>query len=128
MKKTKEPRDMTEAELEASGLWKLDTDKRTLGEVLADNLSKKPKEIDAYRKYIIAEYNKTKEIAVFLENLKTLARAEGVAKIASKMKMQKPNVYRFLSKDNNPSFETLVDMARNLGIEIKLVLPVKKVA
>ena len=98
--------------------WKLC--KEDFSTTFAKILSKNPKRIENYKRYIISEYNKTKELSVFLEQLKTLAKAEGIAELSKKTKMTRNNMYRFLSKDNNPSFATLINVISNLGIDFKL--------
>jgi probable addiction module antidote protein len=97
--------------------WKLD--KEDFSTFYAKILSKNPKSIARYKKYIIAQYNKTKELPVFLEQLKILAKAEGIAALAKKSKITRNNIYRFLSKDSNPSFQTLMNVISNLGIDFK---------
>jgi DNA-binding phage protein len=81
-------------------------------------LSKSPKRIQAFKKRVIREYNETKGTRAFLNHLKVIAMAEQkTAEIAKKTKMKRPNVYRILSKDSNPSFNNLVTIAKSLGID-----------
>jgi probable addiction module antidote protein len=79
-------------------------------------ISKNPKEVKAYKKYVIEQYNKTKELDVFLENLKILAKAENVAALAKKTEMKRNNIYRFLSKDNNPTLKNFLPLINEIGI------------
>jgi probable addiction module antidote protein len=83
-------------------------------------LSKNPKELKAFKKAIVDDFNKTKELTVLLENLKIIAKAEGIMELAQKTRMKRTNIYRFLSKDNNPTFANLFLIAHSLGIDFKL--------
>ncbi|MDR3257044.1 MAG: hypothetical protein LBT18_05340 [Endomicrobium sp.] len=104
--------------LEASGLWKIS--KTDFNTTYAKYLSKEQDRIKKYKKYIINEFNKTQELAVFLENLKILAKAEGIANLAKKSSMKRNNIYRFLSKENNPTFANLLTITHNLGMDFRL--------
>ena len=116
-KKIKFP-EITVDNLEASGLWKIS--KTDFNTTYAKHLSKEQDRIKKYKKYIINEFNKTQELDVFLENLKTLAKAEGMANLASKSAMKRNNIYRFLSKENNPTFAKLLTVTHNLGMSFRL--------
>ncbi|MDR2351118.1 MAG: hypothetical protein LBD56_00320 [Endomicrobium sp.] len=89
------------------------------GSFYARVISKNPKEIKAYKKYIIDQYNKTKELDVFLENLKILAKAENVTELAKKTEMKRNNIYRFLSKENNPTLKNFLPLINEIGITFK---------
>jgi DNA-binding phage protein len=76
-----------------------------------------PAELKYYKKSITQDYNKTKDIALFLEELKIVAKAERkITAIAKKSNVERTGIYRMLSKDNNPSFNNLLSLANNLGI------------
>ncbi|MDR2427767.1 MAG: hypothetical protein LBD19_02330 [Endomicrobium sp.] len=90
-------------------------------EYYASYLKKNPKKLKNYKKHIKSEYNKTKDIAVFLENLKIVAMAEKkVSELAKTAKIERSSVYKILSKDANPSFYTVVSLAHNLGMDFRL--------
>jgi DNA-binding phage protein len=90
----------------------------TFGEHFAKLLSKNPKRIKAFRARIVKEYNETKDIAAFLEHLKIIAIAEKKTVIlAEKTNMKRSNIYRILSKDSNPSFSNIAEIAHNLGFD-----------
>ncbi|MDR1245005.1 MAG: hypothetical protein LBJ98_03400 [Endomicrobium sp.] len=110
--------EVTVENLEASGLWKIS--KMDFNTTYAKYLSKNQERIKKYKKYIIDDFNKTQELAVFLENLKTLAKAEGIANLAKKSSMKRNNIYRFLSKKNNPTFANLLAITHNLGMDFRL--------
>jgi DNA-binding phage protein len=68
----------------------------------------------------IEEYNKTKGLDVFLENLKILAKAESIVELAKKTEMKRNNIYRFLSKENNPGLKKFLPLANEIGITFKV--------
>ncbi len=85
----------------------------------AKQLKKDPKRLAAFKKRIIADFNKTHDLPVFLMNLRVLAMASNVTKLAQKTAIKRPNVYRILSKNANPSFNTLLGITHNLGIHFQ---------
>jgi DNA-binding phage protein len=99
-----------------------DIDEEDFDAHFARLLSKDKKKIENFKKRVIREFNETKSLGAFLEHLKVIAMAERkTAIIAEKTKMKRPNVYRILSKDSNPSFLNLSTIAHNLGINFKAV-------
>ncbi|MDR3244595.1 MAG: hypothetical protein LBT79_07580 [Elusimicrobiota bacterium] len=81
-------------------------------------ISENPKKLQAFKKHITQKYNETKNLPIFLEDLKILAIAQGnIAALARKINMKRPNVYRFLSKESNPTFANLITLTNNLGID-----------
>jgi DNA-binding phage protein len=90
----------------------------TFNEMYAKILKRNTEELKDFKKHIIEEFNRTKDSAVFLENLKIVAIANGnVKSLAEKSMIRRPSVYRILSKESNPSFSNVTILARNLGIE-----------
>jgi probable addiction module antidote protein len=90
-------------------------------EYYANYLKKNPKKLKNYKKHIVTEYNKTKNAAVFLESLKTVAMAERkMSELAKVAKIERSSVYKILSKEANPSFYTIVSLAHNLGMDFRL--------
>ncbi|MDR3112235.1 MAG: helix-turn-helix domain-containing protein [Elusimicrobiota bacterium] len=88
----------------------------------AKRLSRDPQHIKSFKKKVVKEYNETKDLTVFLHHLKVIALAEKrTIEIAQKLKMKRPNIYRILSKESNPSFLNLQKIASNLGIKFKAV-------
>jgi probable addiction module antidote protein len=99
--------------------WKISKD--TYKTSFAKSLGNHPEDLKAFKRHIIDNYNKTKELDILLENLKVIAMAEGrVAELAKKTNMQRTSVYKVLSKQSNPSFNTVVSLAHNLGIDFRL--------
>jgi hypothetical protein len=76
----------------------------------AKSLSKSPVRIKAFKKRIINDYNRTKNMPVFLLNLKILAMAE-----ENTAKLAQPNAHKLFSKE----FNTLVSMSKHFGIEVE---------
>jgi probable addiction module antidote protein len=120
MKKNKDINEMTFEEIKAEGLCEISKD--DYDTMYAKILAKNPKELKAYKKYIVSEYNKTGDVGVFLEELKILAKVEGITELSKKVNMKRPNIYQFLSKDSNPSFKNLKNIAGNLGIDVKFAV------
>jgi hypothetical protein len=56
-------------------------------------ITKNRKRLDSYKKFIFEQYNKTKEMALFLDNLRTLAKAEKImAQKSSKKRLIKSSI------------------------------------
>ncbi|MDD6174045.1 MAG: DNA-binding protein [Elusimicrobiaceae bacterium] len=81
-------------------------------------LKKDPKRLAAFKKRVIADFNKTHNLEVFLNNLKILVMAGNVSAFAKKVKIQRPNVYKALNPQGNPSFATIMTITDNLGISL----------
>jgi folylpolyglutamate synthase/dihydropteroate synthase len=109
MKNNKTNKSIRDEKLEF-GLYEGKDDLRTK---LAKDLAKNPKSLKDYKKHVIREFNKNKELYILLLNLKTIAMAEAIAELIKKTK--RPNIDRFLS-ENNPSVEKLIEIADDLGI------------
>jgi DNA-binding phage protein len=83
----------------------------------AKTLKNDSAKLRSFKKRIIEEYNKTKDMPLFLENLKILAMAKGnVSGLAKKSKVQRHSVYKILSKDSNPLLINVVNIMDNLDI------------
>jgi DNA-binding phage protein len=93
-------------------------EEETFGEHFAKLLSQNPKRIKSFKARVVKEYNETKDLAAFLEHLKVIAIAQKkTAMLAEKTKMKRPNIYRILSKNSNPSFSNVSELAHNLGFD-----------
>ena len=88
----------------------------------AKQLKKAPKRLAAFKKRIVADFNKTRNLPVFLMNLRIVAMAGNVSKLAQKTAIKRPNVYRVLSKEANPSFDLLTGITKNLGINFQFYI------
>ncbi|MDR3244739.1 MAG: hypothetical protein LBT79_08335 [Elusimicrobiota bacterium] len=106
MKKTKEAVSKKE--------WRID--KEDYITTFVSIISKNPKRLKTFKKHITDEYNKTKDTALFLHNLQILAMAENKIPVLSKRK--KVSICE-LSKESNPSFNSVISIASDLGINNK---------
>lgn len=84
-------------------------------------LKKDPKRLQAFKKRIISDFNKTHDLPVFLMNLRILAIATNVTKLAKKVGIKRPNTYQILSRDANPKFSSLCSITSNMGIECQFI-------
>jgi DNA-binding phage protein len=106
---------------------KIDTSKWNIAKedfdtTFAKILRNDPNHLQSYRKKVMKEYNETRNIKAFLASLKIIAMADGnIPELAKKANIQRTNVYRLLSKDNNPAFESIVEIAHNLGMDFIIV-------
>lgn len=82
-------------------------------------LKENPKRREAFKKRIIADYNRTHNLPVFLMNLRILAMSGNITELSRKTAIKRPNVYRLLKKDANPGFSTLIGLTENLGINFQ---------
>ncbi|MCL2144922.1 MAG: hypothetical protein FWH43_05480 [Endomicrobia bacterium] len=83
----------------------------------AKTLKNNPAKLRSFKNRIIEEYNKTKDMPLFLENLKILAMARGnVSDLAKKSKVQRHSIYNILSKESNPLLMNVVNIMDNLDI------------
>jgi DNA-binding phage protein len=80
-------------------------------------LSENPKELKYFKNQTVKEYNATRNLQTYIRNLSIIAKAEGIVELAKKSKMQRPNVYRMLSKESNPTARNLFILSKNLGID-----------
>jgi probable addiction module antidote protein len=85
-------------------------------------LAKNPTELKGFKEYAIKEYNETGNLEILLENLKIIAVAQVINQVAKKSYMKRPNMYKFLSKENNPTYAKLTKVAETLGLEFKLAM------
>ncbi|MDR1244996.1 MAG: hypothetical protein LBJ98_03350 [Endomicrobium sp.] len=84
-------------------------------------LSKNPERLKAFKKRTIDDYNKTKNVPLFLSNLKIIAMSERkMRELAKVTKIERSSVYKILSREANPSFCTIVSLAHNLGMDFRL--------
>lgn len=88
---------------------------RHFQEVVAEQLQD-PKNIALYLKIAAADEDE----GVFLLALRNvvLARCKSVADLAKKTNLNEQNLYRMLSKNGNPRFDSLRSVLRATGIEM----------
>ncbi|MDR0320930.1 MAG: putative addiction module antidote protein [Treponema sp.] len=49
-----------------------------------------------------------------------IARSKGMAQIAKELNLARESLYRSLSQDGNPSFNTVVKVLNNLGFQLSI--------
>jgi probable addiction module antidote protein len=49
-----------------------------------------------------------------------IARSKGIAKIATELNLNRESLYRSLSQDGNPSFNTIVKVLDKLGFQLSI--------
>ena len=82
---------------------------------VADHL-RTPEEMAAYLEACIAESDGDSSDVV--KALGDIARAKGMTQVARAAGLGRESLYKALSEDGNPQFDTIVKVARALGLEI----------
>ena len=94
------------------------------------------KEKITFSKYDLAEFLETKEDIIaclevalaepdtkfLFKTLGALARSKGMAKIARELGVTREGLYKSLSPNGHPSFETIINLLDLLGIRVRLEL------
>lgn len=70
----------------------------------------------AYLNAALGEVEDEEEL--FLVALRTIAKAHGMAKLATKTALKRENLYRMLSADGNPRLSSLCTLLRALGLRL----------
>ena len=100
-------------------LWQIS--KTDFDTTYAKSLGKSPARLNAFKKRVISNFNKTGNMQLLLLNLRTIAIAQcKMSELAKRVKLERSSIYKILSKKANPSFCTIVSIAHNLGINFKL--------
>jgi probable addiction module antidote protein len=68
--------------------------------------------------YLRAAMEDSDEPKVLLIALRQLAKAQGVAKVAKKARIERESLYRALSPNGNPRFSTIVAITKALGLSL----------
>lgn len=84
----------------------------------AKYLREDPEMMKAFKKRIVADFNRTGNMAIFLNNLKILTMAGSVPELAAKVNIGRTNIYKVLNGRNNPSFASIMAIAAALGLQI----------
>ena len=78
-----------------------------------------------YAAEFLAQVLAEKDSAAFLIALKDVVEAGGgVGSLAARVGLKRPSLYKILSKDGNPTLETLQEILEPLGMRVS-VAPVK---
>jgi len=84
---------------------------------VADHL-RTPEEMAAYLEACIAESDG--DASFVAQALGNIARAKGMSKIAREAGLGRESLYKALSGDGNPQFDTILKVAKALGLEISV--------
>ena len=77
-------------------------------------------DIDAAAAYLEAVFEEAGDDPAFVtQALGTIARSGNVSELARRTGMSREGLYKALSADGNPSFATIVKVARVLGLRIR---------
>jgi len=60
------------------------------------------------------------DTALLLAVIGDIARSKGMARIAKDLNLARESLYRSLSQDGNPSFNTIVNVLDNLGLQLSI--------
>ena len=78
-----------------------------------------PEDAAEYLAQVLAE----KDRAAFLIALKDVVEAGGgVGELAGRVGLKRPSLYRILSKNGNPTLETLQEILQPLGLRVSVAL------
>jgi probable addiction module antidote protein len=76
-----------------------------------------------YAAEYLAQVLAEKDSAAFLIALKDVVEAGGgVGHLASRIGLKRPSLYKILSKNGNPTLETLQEILRPLGLRVSVAL------
>jgi probable addiction module antidote protein len=87
------------------------------------NLLKNPKDSKAYLEIALEAYEKDGNKEAFLLALRDVAEAQGgLTKLAERTHLNRQNLYKVLSKQGNPSLDTVGNILHGLGFRFAIVL------
>ena len=91
-------------------------------ERLIENLKKDPEYLKGYKKYIIKEYKKDRDLKSLKANLGVILKAErNISKLSKETKLSRANIYRILSSEVDPSIGTMRAILNFIGFDIDFV-------
>ena len=98
-------------------------------EALIKKLRNNPKALRTYINYIVKEFDKDRNLDVFLGCLKVAIMASrGTAtKISNTAGIDRSGIYKALSNSTKPRIDTFLNILNGIGIKISFI-PLKKVA
>ncbi len=80
-----------------------------------------PEEATVYLKVALEEYEADEDTAAFLLALRNVAEAiGGMTELAKKTRLNRQNLYRVLSGEGNPTFQTLDAILHGLGFRLSI--------
>jgi len=80
-----------------------------------------PEEMAAYLEACLAEADG--DAAFIAKAFGDIARARGMARVAREAGLSRESLYKALSGERTPSFDTILKMVRALGLELHIVAP-----
>lgn len=80
-----------------------------------------PEEMAAYLEACIAESDG--DAAFIAKALGDIARARGMARVAREAGLLRESLYKALSGERNPSFDTILKVVKALGLELHTIAP-----
>jgi probable addiction module antidote protein len=87
-----------------------------------DDLKKRLADSEYAAEYL-AQVLKEKDSAAFLIALKDVVEAGGgVGKLAGRVGLQRPSLYKILSRNGNPTLETLQEILQPFGLRVSVAL------
>ena len=87
-----------------------------------DDLNKRLRDPEYAAEYL-AQVLAGKDNAAFLIALKDVVEAGGgVGNLAGRVGLKRPSLYKLLSKNGNPTLETLQEILRPLGLRVSVAL------
>lgn len=76
-----------------------------------------PEDISDYLEAVFENYGD--DSRAIIRALGTVARAKGMQKIAEKTGLQRQGLYKSLSEEGNPSFDTILKVMNAVGVELR---------
>lgn len=68
----------------------------------------------------LQEVARTGDSSDFIHALNTAARAKGMSNIAKKMGVSRTSLYKSLSGESNPGFDTISQVVQALGLKLEI--------
>jgi len=77
-------------------------------------------ETDEDIREFLQEVARTGDSSDFIHALNTAARAKGMSNIAKKMGVSRTSLYKSLSGESNPGFDTISQVVQALGLNLEI--------
>jgi len=77
-------------------------------------------ETDEDIREFLQEVARTGDSSDFIHALNTAARAKGMSNIAKKMGVSRTSLYKSLSGESNPAFDTISQVVQALGLNLEI--------
>jgi len=91
---------------------------RNLDDVEEDYFRKHPEEMDAYIQEIFADYAQDRNAAALLASLRVIAKVKGMRNIAQEIGLSRRGLYKALSEQGNPRFDSINALMHSFGYEL----------